>query len=283
MKIEAGYHSSIATTGDAWRSDVLVRGLPRIMVKAHVLYGNGAALFNGLGEIIEDVGDRALVCQRAGASGISLRLHDEAGRLSRDAEFRRAIMMEVGYRTPGLYLQLALENIGHQSLGDLETLLATLQPDAVSLALADMVSCADLGALSDFYHRCWAAGIDLQHVLRGEAEVFQLAEMIDDGIVPEENLKVLIEVESQIWGDFSAVEPAAAAIRQQLPDSDWALGARGPGESACLYAAMMLGGKVRIDCDASFSGAPHGQGPALPGGRINELVQMLGLDNAGRA
>ncbi|WP_176084352.1 3-keto-5-aminohexanoate cleavage protein [Martelella sp. HB161492] len=283
MKAEADYHSGIVAKVDVWSTENPARRLPRIMVKANVLIGDGVAIFDGLGDLIEDVGDRALVCQRAGASGISLRLQNETGQLLRDLEFCHAIMMEVDYRTPGLYVQLALENIGHPSLAELQKLVAVLRPNAISLSLKEMTACADLDTLGYFYHRCWAAGIDLQHVLRAEAEVLQLAEMIDDGIVPEEDLKVLFEVESQAWGDFSPVTPAVTAIQRHLPDSDWALGANGPGESACLYAAMMLGGKVRIDSDASFSGSGYGSGPALPGGRINELVQMLGFDNAGRA
>ncbi|WP_181409936.1 3-keto-5-aminohexanoate cleavage protein [Martelella alba] len=222
---------------------------------------------------------RAVDCQRAGASGISFRLRDGMAQLSLDSGLWQAIMMEIGYRAPGLYVQLSLENMSRSSPDQIRLLINTLRPSAVSLSLRDLASTAHADDLGYFYHACLEAGIAVQHVLADHDEIAKLAWMIDDGVIPEEELKLLLHVDSWQRDDVSHVAPFIARLKADLPDADWALSASGPGDSACLYAAMMLGGKVRLDSQDVIDQQAEVDGILANGGQLRELVQMLGLSS----
>lgn len=191
----------------------------------------------------------AAACADAGAAMIHLHVRDANGRHVLDADACRraidAIRDAVGRR---LVIQVTTEAVGRYAPGEQMALVRSLQPEAVSLALRELVPDAEAESVAaDFLAWVCETGIMPQYILYTDEDVRRWHALRMSGVIPERGASVLF-----VLGRHAApgeiVEPRAmlpllAAHDFAIP---WSLCAFGPQEHACCTAVAALGGHVRV-------------------------------------
>jgi 3-keto-5-aminohexanoate cleavage enzyme len=188
-------------------------------------------------------------CLERGASMIHLHVRDAEGRHCLDPDAYRAaiasICEAVGDR---LVLQITSESIGRYSPAEQRAAVLKTNPEAVSLALRELAPGeADEKDFGDFLGKLRQMRIWPQIILYTPAEAERLGAMMKQGLIPFDKLAVLY-----VLGRFSLTRTALP--RDLLPFlapeaprfESWSVCAFGRRETACVTAAALLGGHVRV-------------------------------------
>lgn len=222
--------------------------LPRIMVAP-----NGArrtqADHPALPMTVAEVVDTAEHCFRAGADGLHAHVRDAAGAHVLDAGLYKELLAEMRQRVPQMAVQITTEAVGLYAPAQQRQLVADVRPALVSVSLAEMLADDELDAARDFYHGCHAEGIAVQHILYAADELARLQQLVDDGVIPPENLQLLYVLGRYSENQQSHPDDLQPFLQQAEASSlraDWGLCAFGRGETDCLVAAQRAGGKMRI-------------------------------------
>ncbi|WP_343115662.1 3-keto-5-aminohexanoate cleavage protein [Ostreiculturibacter nitratireducens] len=225
-----------------------MRPLPRLMVAP-----NGARLTQsdhpGIPVTIPEIVACALDCMAAGADGLHAHVRDADQRHVLDAGQYAELLVELGQKAPDLYVQITTEAVGRYTPAEQRSLVETLRPYAVSIALREITAGEDDATVRRFFHFCAEAGVGVQHILYDTDDIAHLARLLASGTVPREDLKALIVLGRYAEGLSSSpadLDAPAAALEAIGPPIDWAVCAFGAGENACLHAAEKRGAKVRI-------------------------------------
>lgn len=191
----------------------------------------------------------AAACADAGAAMIHLHVRDADGRHVLDADACRraidAIRDAVGRR---LVIQVTTEAVGRYAPGEQMALVRSLRPEAVSLALRELVADADAeSAAADFLAWLCEAGIMPQYILYSAEDVQRWHRLHAAGVIPGEGATVLF-VLGRHAAPEQVVEPLAMLpfLAEHDPAIPWSLCAFGPREHVCCTAAAALGGHVRV-------------------------------------
>jgi 3-keto-5-aminohexanoate cleavage enzyme len=197
----------------------------------------------------DELARTAAECLERGASMIHLHVRDAEGRHCLDPEAYRAtiaeICREVGDR---LVLQITSESLGHYSPAEQRAAVLKTNPEAVSLALRELAPeatderdfCLFLSKLKQM--RVWP-----QIILYTPAEAERLGAMVKQGLIPFDELAVLY-----VLGRYSLTRTASARdllpfLAPDMPRfASWSVAAYGRRETACVTAAALLGGHVRV-------------------------------------
>ena len=191
----------------------------------------------------------AAECLEAGAAMIHVHVRRPDGRHLLDADAYRqaiaAIRAEVGER---LVIQITTEALGLYSPAEQAAVLRAVRPQAASLALREFApDAASEPAFADLL--AWMNKHDVlpQIILYDASEAVRLAAMIRRGAVPWTDIPVLyplgrytVSQTSQPSDLLSFLEPGAPRF------SSWSVCAFGRHEAACVTAAALLGGHVRV-------------------------------------
>jgi uncharacterized protein (DUF849 family) len=116
----------------------------------------------------------------------------------------------------------------------------------------------------------------VQHILYSPADVTCLSQRVAAGAIPTP-LQLLF-----VLGRYQPPKPAIPdmltgflrAARTLPGNPDWAACAFGPGETACLLAAIRAGGKARIGFENNLIG-PDGTRAPDNAARVADLVRRL--------
>jgi 3-keto-5-aminohexanoate cleavage enzyme len=219
----------------------------------------------------EELARTAAECLERGASMIHLHVRDAEGRHCLDPEAYRAtiaqICQEVGDK---LVLQITSESLGRYSPAEQRAAVLKTNPEAVSLALRELAPeapderdfCVFLGKLKQM--RIWP-----QIILYTPAEAERLGAMVKQGLIPFDRLAVLY-----VLGRYSLTRTGAPRdllpfLAADMPRfQSWSVCAFGRRETACVTAAALLGGHVRVGFENNFS---------LPdGGRAESNGELVG-------
>jgi 3-keto-5-aminohexanoate cleavage enzyme len=197
----------------------------------------------------DELARTAAECFERGASMIHLHVRDAEGRHCLDPEAYRAtiahICQEVGDR---LVMQITSESIGRYSPAEQRAAVLKTNPEAVSLALRELAPGeADEKDFGDFLGKLRQMRIWPQIILYTPAEAERLGAMMKQGLIPFDKLAVLY-----VLGRFSLTRTALP--RDLLPFlapeaprfESWSVCAFGRRETACVTAAALLGGHVRV-------------------------------------
>ena len=182
---------------------------------------------------------------------------------------------------PGMLVQITTEAVGRYTPQEQRQLVRDVQPDAVSVALREMLPDeGELHASREFYHRAHGADVAVQHILYEPLEVDRLFQLIDQGVIPPTGLQLLFVLGRYTKGQQSSVadiDPFLAALDAAAPVEpvDWALCAFGVAETDCLVAAVERGGKARIGFENSLWNR-DGSLAADNAERVRELKSLLG-------
>ncbi len=197
--------------------------------------------------VAELAGDAA-ACAAAAAAAIHLHIRDAEGGHSLDPDLYRAAIAAVRKSAPGLVVQVTTEAIGRFTPAEQMATVRALRPEAVSLALRELVpdaaSEAEAGA---FFSWMSESRVAPQFILYTPEEVTRCLDLIDRGVIPFA-LPFLLFVLGRHSVDQQSspadLDPFVAALGGRgLP---WAMCAFGRREADCALAAARLGGHVRV-------------------------------------
>ncbi len=195
-----------------------------------------------------ELADCAVACADAGASLFHLHVRDETDDHSLDGDRYRvaidAIRAATGRR---LVIQVTTESAGRYEPAQQMRLVRELQPEAVSLALSELVpDAAAESAAANFLAGLREAGIMPQYILYSAEEVRRWHALHAAGVIPDGASVLFVLGRHAAPGE--AVEPLAMLpfLTEHDPAIAWSLCAFGPREHACCTAAAALDGHVRV-------------------------------------
>ena len=233
----------------------MTRPLPRLMVAptgAHRTRADHPALPVTIPEIVAC----ARACHAAGADGLHAHVRDGDGHHVLDAGLYRELLDALAAEVPGLFAQITTEAVGRYTPAEQARLVEAVRPAAVSAALREITE--DMAEARRLWSFCREAGIALQHILYDAGDVDRLAALVAAGDVPADGLQVLHVLGRYTAGQVSRPADLDAPLARQRAAGlapDWAVCAFGPGETACLAAAALEGGKVRVGFENNFLNA----------------------------
>lgn len=191
----------------------------------------------------------AAECLAAGAAAFHLHVRDNAGRHVLDAAAYRdataAIRAAVGDR---LVLQVTTEAVGQYSPDQQMALVRELRPEAVSLALAELLPAGAAEApVAAFLNWLARERIRPQYILYSVKDVQRFHDLRARGVIPGAVPDVLF-----VLGRYKRDQQSKP--RDLLPfvqawnaaPGAWSVCAFGSLEAACMLTTMALGGHVRV-------------------------------------
>lgn len=196
----------------------------------------------------------ARACLDAGAAVLHLHVRDADDRHSLDAgRYREALAAVRAAVGDGMVLQVTTEAAGRYHPASQMALVRELVPEAVSLALGELVpdAAAETDARAFF---AWLAGqpVQPQLIVYSGAELERYQALRAGGVIPDMPHWLLF-----VLGRYAAARTADPLellpflVRHEA-DVPWAACAFGPREHACTVAAAALGGHVRVGFENNF-------------------------------
>ena len=197
----------------------------------------------------DEIAVTAAACRDAGAAMIHLHVRDGDGRHSLDPDAYRstltALRREVG---DGMIAQVTSEAGGRYEAAEQMAMVRALRPEAVSLALREIVPDeAGEGEAAAFLAWLAAERILPQYTLYSDGDVARYRDLRQRGIIPGERHFLLFVLGRYTEAQTSEPRDLVPFIGEHGDDpSPWGVCAFGAAECACVLTAAALGGHVRV-------------------------------------
>lgn len=196
-----------------------------------------------------DIARCAAECLEAGAGMIHAHVRKADGTHLLDAEAYRdaiaAIRAETGDR---MVVQITTESLGLYTPDQQISVLKAVRPEAASLALRELAP--DAAAEADFreaLHWMRRENVTPQIILYDTSEAIRLAHMIKKGDLPFPDIPVLYVLGRYTASETSQPPDLLPFLSPGMPCfAQWSVCAFGRHEAACVTAAALLGGHVRV-------------------------------------
>lgn len=210
-----------------------------------------------------ELAETAARCLDAGAAMMHLHVRDPGGGHTLKPDIYReamdAIRRAVGNE---LVIQATSEAAGIYSADQQMQAIRELRPEAVSLALREMIR--DDSSERDaagFFHWLPRHGCTPQYILYSQDEVHWYRELRERDVIPDAPHWVLFVLGRYTSGQQSSPLDLVPFLNNTT-ESPWSMCAFGAAEHACATAAMSLGGHVRVGFENNLdmkdgSRAPH--------------------------
>ncbi|MEM1361090.1 MAG: 3-keto-5-aminohexanoate cleavage protein [Pseudomonadota bacterium] len=218
----------------------------------------------------------AETCFQAGADGLHLHIRDGDQRHVLDAAAYREALSELAALVPEMVVQVTTEAAGRYSAAEQRQLVRDLAPRLVSVALREMLSDGDLAAAQRLYRDCADQRIGVQHILYEPAHLVWLSEVLPEPLFRNPSLQVIF-----VLGNYTGRNASASELEGFLAEMtaleispDWAACAFGPEETACLRAAHLAGGKLRVGFENNWVDAAGSIAPDNAA-RVAEITAIL--------
>ncbi len=190
-------------------------------------------------------------CMEAGASVIHLHVRDDQERHSLDVgryqEAIDAIRSRVG---DGMVIQVTTESVGKYSPSEQMEMVRKLQPEAVSLALRELVPHEnDIAIFSKFTKWLDMKGIASQFILYDIVDVEFFGSLKERGVIQRPLdwvLFVLGKYQGGYEGNIKNLERFLKSWMALSSERSWGICAFGAEETDCALAAVRKGGHPRI-------------------------------------
>ena len=226
----------------------------------------------------EEIAATGAACLEAGAAMIHLHVRDREGRHTLDVEAYRAAISAlnaaVGRR---LIVQVTSEAVGLYSPAQQMAMVRALKPEAVSLAVREIVpDAAAEGAAADFLAWLSGAGILPQYILFSDEDVRRFDDLVGRGVIPGERHCVLFVLGRYTKNQESMPADLLPFLAANTAGNLWSLCAFGRREAACAVAAAALGGHARVGFENNLY---------LPDGRLapDNAALIAGVAESARA
>ena len=191
----------------------------------------------------------AAACLEAGACMIHAHIRDQQGGHLLDADAYRttiaAVRAAVGDR---LVVQITSEALGTYKSAEQMAVVRDVRPEAVSLALRELVPDASHeAAFADFLAWLRREKVMPQIILYAPEEASRFGEMKTRGVIPFNDVPVLY-----VLGRYTAEQKSSPSdllpfLAPDMPRfAHWSVCAFGARENACVTAAALLGGHARV-------------------------------------
>lgn len=196
----------------------------------------------------EQLAETAKACREAGASLLHLHVRDDAERHSLDPgryrEASAAVREAVGQ---DLILQVTTEAVGLYDRHQQMDCVRALEPEAVSLAVRELIPDADAEAeAASFLAWLDEAGILPQFILYDDQDVLRFNDLVERRVIPSHRHFVLFVLGRYSKDMTSHPLELLPFVEANSKGFRWAVCAFGPRECACAGAAAALGGHARI-------------------------------------
>ena len=195
-----------------------------------------------------EIAHDAELCCAAGATVLHLHVRDRDGRHSLDpVHYRTAIAAVRSAIGEHMVIQVTTEAVGRYSPTGQMTVVRQLHPEAVALALAELIpDDAATGPAAAFLSWLKREQIAPQYLLYTPNDVARFHGLCRRGVIPQRRPFALF-----VLGHYAAsteVRPRDLLPYLKAHDADcpWAICAVGPSESACVLTAAGLGGHAQV-------------------------------------
>jgi uncharacterized protein (DUF849 family) len=196
----------------------------------------------------DEIAPDAALCADAGASVLHVHVRTDDGRHTLDPDRYRAaiaaVRAAIGRR---MVIQITTEAVGRYGPAEQMAVVRELHPEAVSLALAELIPDDDAeNDAAAFLAWLKRERIAPQYILYAPEEVARFHDLRARGVIPQRRpfaLFVLGRYASEVEARPPDLLPFLAAHDADCP---WALCAFGRREGACALTAAGLGGHVRV-------------------------------------
>lgn len=199
--------------------------------------------------------DCALAVMNAGAAMLHVHVRDTAGGHSLDPALYRETLTEIRRKTgDGLVLQITTESVGKYCREEQMQVVRDVVPEAVSLALSELVPTSDeVGDARKFHAWLNEAGIMVQHILYTPEELVRFAKLWRDGVFGPARPFVLLVLGRYIAGQKSSPVDLVPFVSCLPAELMWMVCAFGKHEASAAMLAATLGGHARIGFENNLS------------------------------
>jgi uncharacterized protein (DUF849 family) len=208
----------------------------------------------------EAMGETARACLEAGAALLHLHVRRADGRHLLDADAYRqsiaAIRQAVGDE---LIVQVTTEAVGLYSPQQQEALVRALAPEAVSLAVRELVADAAAEARAARFF-AWLAEQPtfVQFIVYSAEDLRRFDDLLARGVIPGARHSLLFVLGRYSQGQRSDPLDLLPFLQANERDHCWAVCAFGGKENSCAAAALAFGGHVRVGFENNLY-LPNGQ------------------------
>ncbi|WP_020593078.1 3-keto-5-aminohexanoate cleavage protein [Kiloniella laminariae] len=201
---------------------------------------------------VEQIIAEALACQKAGAAMAHLHVRNSKQEHVLDAGLYREVIKGINQDSGSdLLVQITTEAVGRYSQQAQINCVKATEPEAVSVALREMMPPEGEKSGSAFYHWAREAGIHLQHILYDQTDFKRFIELVRLGLIPAHRpslLFVLGRYASDNLGQPDEIDPFLEIQQEQkfFEPGPWFVCAFGHLEAECMSRAFMSNGHARI-------------------------------------
>lgn len=190
---------------------------------------------------LDDTVTEARACFRAGAQVLHLHVRDDAGRHTLDAGRYREALAALAENVPDMTVQITTESAGLFTPVEQRACLRDVRPDWASISVREIAS--DPAIAAELYRRCAEQGTRVQHIAYDRADLHQLADWRETGLVRAEQNEVICVLGAYAPQRHGTPEEIGD-WREALSGLRFAVCAFGPQEEACLLAAGDVGAEI---------------------------------------
>ena len=190
----------------------------------------------------------AQACAAEGATWLHLHVRDANGQHSLDpGHYREAIAAVRSRVGPSMLLQITTESAGRFGPEVQMAVVDALAPEAASVAVRELFGAgSDPLAVATFLARAAQQRCALQYIVYDTTDLARLVTLAGAGHLPDTAPHVLFVLGNYVErrpGHPRELAPLLAALPADWP---WTVCAFGPAEAACVTAAALAGGHVRV-------------------------------------
>jgi 3-keto-5-aminohexanoate cleavage enzyme len=195
-----------------------------------------------------EIAREAARCAEAGASLLHVHVRDANGRHSLDPDLYRAAIDAVrAALRERIVVQITTEAVGRYAPAEQMRAVRELRPEAVSLALGELIPNADVIAdAAAFLAWLKRERIAPQYILYSREEVARFHDLRGRGVIPQRRPFALFVLGRYAEGTEARPQDMLPYLAAHDPACPWSLCAFGPREGACVLTAAGLGGHVRV-------------------------------------
>lgn len=227
-----------------------------------------------------ELAEEAKACMEAGASMIHLHVRDEDGKHTILPEYYRPALKAVREAVgDDMVIQITTEAVGQYSASEQMAAVRALKPEAVSLALKELVPFGEESDAREFFSWVHEQGILAQYILYSVEDIERFKKLHNAGVIPDKIPNILF-----VLGRYSKTltsEPEELLpMLEALGDfkAIWAVCAFGPKEGDCMALAVEKGGNCRIGFENNMF-MPNGEKAANNAILIEKFVDRISNDD----
>ncbi len=195
-----------------------------------------------------ELANTAEACHKVGACMIHLHVRDKQGGHLLDAEAYRVATAAVRAATgPEMIIQVTTEAVGMYSMDKQISVVKTLKPEAVSLAVREFCGCAEqLQTAAEFFAWLVKERVCPQYIIHSLEDAIKFKELRSRAVIPGDSVAVLF-----VLGRYAASNALPDAQLATMLDCAgnnivWSVCAFGASEAAQMLEVAALGGHARV-------------------------------------